>query len=217
MIEDVIKDLGLNKERPSEWTQDNLKQMASELRKITKPMIIAANKIDAPGAAENFAKLQNEFPDYIMIACSAESELALKEAAKHNLIKYIPGNDDFEILKQDGLSEQQQKALDFIKTGVLGKFGSTGIQQVLDDAVFKLLNYIAIFPGGVNKLEDKDGNVLPDCFLLPAKSTALDFAYSLHTDLGDKFIRAIDVRTKMVVGKEHLLKHRDVIEIITGR
>ncbi|MBR9691343.1 redox-regulated ATPase YchF [Candidatus Woesearchaeota archaeon] len=217
MIEDVIKDLGLNKEKPSEWTEDNLKQMASKLRKITKPMIIAANKVDVPGAAENFAKLQNEFPDYMMIACSAESELALKEAAKHDLIKYTPGNDDFEILKQDGLSEQQQKALEFIKENILKKFGSTGVQQVLDDAVFNLLKYIAIFPGGVNKLEDKDGNVLPDCFLLPKKSTALDFAYSLHTDLGDGFIRAIDVRTKMVVGKEHPLKHRDVIEIISSK
>ncbi|MCH8329594.1 MAG: TGS domain-containing protein, partial [Nanoarchaeota archaeon] len=37
------------------------------------------------------------------------------------------------------------------------------------------------------------------------------------TDLGDKFIRAIDVRTKMTVGKEHPLKHRDVVEIITDK
>jgi hypothetical protein len=103
IIEDVIKDLGLNKESPTSWTEDNLKQMASALRKITKPMIIAANKIDVPGAAENFAKLQAQFPDYIMVACSAESELALKEAAKHDLIKYIPGDKDFEITDDSGL------------------------------------------------------------------------------------------------------------------
>jgi len=217
MIEDVIKSLGLNKEKPSEWTEDNLKQMASELRKITKPMIIAANKVDVPGAADNFTRLQTEFPDYMMIACSAESELALKEAAKHELIKYTPGDNDFELTNETGLSEQQKKGLEFMKDNVLKKFGSTGVQQVLDEAVFNLLKYIAIFPGGVNKLEDKDGNVLPDCFLLPPKSTALDFAYNLHTDLGDKFIRAIDVRTKMVVGKEHLLKNRDVVEIITSK
>ena len=66
-------------------------------------------------------------------------------------------------------------------------------------------------------LEDKDGNVLPDCFLLPEKSTALDFAYSLHTDLGEGFIRAIDVKTKMTVGKDHELKHRDVVEIISKK
>ena len=70
---------------------------------------------------------------------------------------------------------------------------------------------------GVNKLADSDGNVLPDCFLMPPGSTALSFAYKLHSDFGDNFIRAIDVKTKMTVGKEHLLKSGDVVEIISGK
>ena len=97
------------------------------------------------------------------------------------------------------------------------KYHTTGVQDVLDRAVFELLGYIAIFPGGVGKLEDSEGRVLPDCFLLPPDSTALDFAYKLHTDFGKNFIRAIDVKSKMTVGKEHLLKHRDVVEIVAGR
>ena len=105
----------------------------------------------------------------------------------------------------------------FIQDNILKKFKTTGVQPVLDWAVFNLLKYIAVFPGGVNKLEDKDGNVLPDCFLLPPNSTALSFAYKLHTDLGKNFIRAIDVRTKRTVGKEHLLKHRDLIEVVAGK
>jgi hypothetical protein len=217
MIEEVIKKLGLNKEKPTEWTEDNLKHISSELRKITKPMIIAANKIDVPGADRNFERLKNDFSNYIIVPCSAESELALREAAKKELIKYIPGQSDFEILKPDKLNEKQKNALGFIKDNVLREFESTGVQQVLDDAVFKLLRYIAIFPGGVNKLEDKDGNVLPDCFLLPGDSTALDFAYRIHTDLGNGFIRAIDVRTKQTIGKDHALKNRDVIEIISRK
>ena len=83
--------------------------------------------------------------------------------------------------------------------------------------MFGLLGYSAIFPGGVSKLEDKEGRVMPDCFLLPPRSTALDFAYKLHTDLGKNFICAKDVRTKKTVGKDHLLKHRDVIEIVAGK
>jgi len=217
MIEGIIGQLGLDKEQPAAWTEDGLKQMATALRKRTKPMVIAANKIDVPGAAENVKKLQEQFPDDIIIPCSAESELALKEAAKKELIHYLPGSDDFTITKKEGLNEQQLKALSFIKENVLEQYSSTGVQQVLDDAVFRLLNYIAIFPGGVNKLEDKDGNVLPDCFLLPNNSTALDFAFALHTDLGEGFIRAIDVRTKRVVGKDHPLKHRDVIEIVSSK
>ena len=46
-------------------------------------------------------------------------------------------------------------------------YGSTGIQDVLDKAVFNLLHYIAVYPVTNNKLEDKDGNKLPDCFLIP--------------------------------------------------
>ena len=97
------------------------------------------------------------------------------------------------------------------------KFESTGVQNILDKSVFNLLNYIAIFPGGVNKLADQNGNILPDCFLLPPNSTALDFAYRLHSDFGDNFIRAINVKTKMTVGREYKLKNCDVIEIITNK
>ena len=100
---------------------------------------------------------------------------------------------------------------------ILNKLNSTGVQGVLDQAVFDLLKYIAIFPGGASKLEDKDGNVLPDCFLMPFNSTALDFAYKLHTDFGKNFIRAIDVKTKRTVGKEHILQHLDIVEIVAGR
>ena len=65
----------------------------------------------------------------------------------------------------------------------------------------------------MSKLEDSDGNVLPDCFLMPTGSTSLDFAYKLHTDFGRNFIKAIDVRTKKTVGKEHVLQHLDIVEI----
>ena len=118
-------------------------------------------------------------------------------------------------LKYQSLTEKQIEALEQIQKNVLDKFGSTGVQEVLDKSVFDLLNYIAIFPAG-SKLSDSKGNILPDCFLLPSGSTALDFAYYLHTDIGDKFIKAIDVRTKQPVGKDHALKHRDGIEIMTS-
>jgi len=215
MTDSVLKKLAPNMEKPVEWTEEQLLKLAKEFRKKTKPMIIAANKIDLPGAYENYLRICKEFPDYIVIPCSAESELALKEAAKKNLISYIPGNNSFEVTGE--LTSQQEKALEFIKKEILSKYKTTGVQDAIDDAVFKLLKYIAVFPGGVNKLSDSKGNVLPDCFLVPRGSTALDFAYRLHTDFGDNFIRAIDVKTKRTVGKDHLLKNGDVIEIISGK
>jgi len=210
MADDAIKKLGLNKEKPNEWTAENLMSLATELRKRTKPMLIACNKIDVPGAQDNYEKLKAEFTDYILIACSAESELALKEAAKKGLIDYIPGEKGFNIKDQSKLTEQQKNALNFIQKIVER---GTGVQQVADEAVFGLLKYVAIFPGGVNKLEDSEGRTLPDCFLMPPGTTAIDFAFRLHTDFGKNFIKAIDVRSRMPVGREHELKHRDIIEI----
>ena len=213
----TIDKVGLDKSAPAQWSEKNLFKLAREFRQITKPMIIAANKIDVPQAYENYEKLKKEFPEHLIVPCSAESELALKEAAKHKMIDYLPGANNFSLVKDTTLSEQQKAALNFIKTNLLDKYQTTGVQEVMDQAVFNLLKFIAIFPGGINKLEDQHGNVLPDCFLLPEKSTALDFAYKIHSDLGDSFIRAIDVKTKMTVGKEHLLKHRDVVEIISHK
>lgn len=217
IVNDAVSQLSLNRERPITWKAEQLRELATFLRQKTKPMVIAGNKIDITGAAANLERLKKMFPEYFFIGCSAESELALREAAKAGLIDYIAGEKDFSILRQEKLNEQQKKALQFIQKQILDTYSTTGIQQVLDFAVFSLLKYIAIFPGGVNKLEDKDGNVLPDCFLLPPRSTALDFAYKLHTDLGKNFIRAIDVKTKKTVGKEYLLKHREVMEIVSGR
>ncbi len=215
MIKEILKKLNLAEKRLLDWKEEDLFSFSRELRLKTKPMIIAANKIDVKGAWENYQRLKKEFVNHTIIPCSAESELALKEASKHKLIKYVPGDNEFEI--QGTLNEKQQKALDFIKENILVKYEGTGVQEVLNKVVLEVMKYIYIFPGGVNKLEDQHGNVLPDCFLLRDGSTALDFAYKIHTDLGDKFIRAIDVKTRRTVGKEHLLKKGDVIEIISNK
>jgi hypothetical protein len=192
------------------WTNEQKYEFVKRLREKVQPILIAANKADKPGAEKHLPGLIEKGA----IACSADSELALKSAAKAGMIKYIPGDDHFEILKE--LSPKQMEALDKIKES-LKKFGSTGVQTILNKAVFETLKYIVIFPGGLKKLTDKNGNVLPDAFLMPPNSTALDFAYKLHTDFGDKFICANDVRTKMRVGKEHKLKNGDVVEIVSGR
>ena len=211
MIEGQIKELELDPSKPIDWSEDDLFKLAKNLRKITKPMIIACNKIDVPGAVDNFTRIENEFPDHMLIACSAESELALKEAAKKDLISYIPGEEGFSINGE--LGEKQKKALEFIKENSI----PTGVQKILDEIVFDVLDRIAVHPGGVSKLEDSDGNVLPDCFLMRKGSTALDFAFRLHTDFGKNFIRAVDVKTKKTIGKDHVLNHLDIVELICGK
>ena len=214
LIEQAVTDLNLPVDQPMQWTKDNLLSIESFLRKKTKPMVIACNKVDTEEGRKNLEILKQKFTHYSLIGCSAESELALREAHKHELIEYIPGDNSFK--RKGNLSDKQQSALEFIQSQVLGVQGSSGVQNILNEAVFEVSKYMAIFPGG-SKLEDKDGNTLPDCFLMPPSSTALDFAYRLHTDLGKRFIRAVDIKTKRTVGKEYALSHTDIIEIIAGK
>jgi ribosome-binding ATPase len=201
-------------EKCSQWSEDELRKFAGELRAVSKPMIIAANKIDLANGWENYERIKEEFSDLIIIPCSADSELALRQAAKAELIEYIPGEKDFVIISD--LNDKQLEALNKIKKNVLSKYETgTGVQEILNIAVFDLLGYLPIFPASANRLEDSKGNILPDCFLLPPGSTALDFAFFLHTDFGKNFIKAINAKTKMVLGKDYKLKPRDALEILT--
>ncbi len=211
-VKSVLIKTGLDGEKPNDWKDEEINKFAHELRYLTKPMIIVANKIDKKNSKDNFEKLKKKYPDLIIVPCSADSELALREANKTGLIEYVSDDNDFKIIKK--LNDKQKQALNKIKKNVLDIYGSTGVQKVLNSAVFDLLKYIAVFPAG-GDLKDTKGKILPDCFLIPSGSTALDFAYHIHSDLGDNFVKAIDVKTKKAVGKEHILKHRDGIEILT--
>lgn len=214
-VKEVVRKLNLNPEAALSWTAQDLKTFVHELRHLTKPMIVAANKIDKHGAEENLKRLKQTFPDILVVPCSADAELSLRQASKAGLIEYTPGEKDFK-LHEEKLNEKQKAALNLIKENVLTKYSDgTGVQQILDKAVFELLKYIAVFPASANKLGDSKGNILPDCFLVPKGTTALQFAFRLHTDLGNNFIKAINARTKQAVGKDHPLSHRDGIEIVT--
>lgn len=200
----------LDPEKPTTWSTEDISRFAKILRQITKPMILAANKMDRPNSEENLKKLKEEF-DYPIVPCSAESELSLRQADKAGLVSYVPGDKDFKTLGSP--SEKQEAALKEVKE-TMDVCGGTGVQEILNQAVFNLLKYIAIYPAG-SKLSDSKGNVLPDCYLMPPGSTALDFAYRLHSDIGRDFIKAVHIKTKQAVGKEYLLKQGDGLEIMT--
>ncbi len=211
-IKKVMKKLELS-ERGEAWTDAHILEFVREIREKSKPIIIAANKADRKEAKENIKKLKEQFPETLIIPCSAESELALREASKDKLIDYVPGNKDFEIVGE--INEQQRHALQIIRKDVLDVYNSTGVQSVLNEAVFSFLKYIAVFPvENEHHFTSKKGNILPDAHLLPSGSKTLDLAYSIHTDIGKSFISAIDCRTGKKLGKDSELKDRDVVKIM---
>jgi hypothetical protein len=110
---------------------------------------------------------------------------------------------------------QQKKALDVVK-GIFSKIKSTGIQKILNIAVFETLKFIVVYPvEDETKLTNKDGDVLPDAKLLPENSTAKDLAVLVHADIAKGFLHAIDCKTKQRIGGDHKLKNGDVIKIVS--
>ena len=184
--------------------------LADFLQDIAKPIIIAANKADISSKdnLQNLSKIGG-------IVTVADYELALKKASEANLIAYNSGDSDFEI-SSDKLTEGQKSALQKIKN-FLNDNGSTGVQECIEKAVLEKLDLIAVYPvEDETHFTDGQGRVLPDAYLLPRESTAHDLAYKVHSDIGDSFIRAIDCRSKRVIGKDYELQDGDIIKIVAG-
>ncbi|MFH1256929.1 MAG: redox-regulated ATPase YchF [Candidatus Diapherotrites archaeon] len=201
--------------KPEHWGEEELLKFSDEIRRKSKPMLIVANKMDVNGAKENFEKMKREFPEYKIVACCSEAELALRKAAKNGLLEYLPGEKDFKVLKE--LPEVQAKALEFLKKNVLEQFENTGVQQAINAAAFDLLELIAVYPvQDQHKWMSGQGNILPDTFLLKKGSSALELAGAVHTDFIEKFVSAVDCRSGQRIGKEHALKNGDVVKIQLG-
>jgi len=199
--------------KPTEWQDSDLTLFVKELRKKTKPILIAANKADLCKDLTIVDKIKK---DSIILICSAETELLLRKATKAGLIDYIPGDKGFTIKENVEVSSQQQKALDLTKS-VISKIDSTGIQDVLNSIIFDVLKLIVVYPvEDDTKLCNKDGEILPDARLLPINSNAKDLAETVHADLAKGFLHAIDAKTKQRIGADHLLKNGDVIKIISS-
>jgi hypothetical protein len=206
----------LNADKPASWSEDEFLKFVDTLRRVAKPMLIAANKIDLPTSEENFERLKQQ--DYFVVPCSAEAELALRRAAEKEWIDYRPGDCNYSILKSDALTEVQRKALQTIKERILTPFGTTGVQEAINAAYFKLLNCIVVYPvEDIEKLSNHKGEVLPDAYIVPYGTTARQLAYIIHTELGDNFIYATEAREKKRIGENHVLKDRDIINIVSAK
>lgn len=213
-IATAIHESGLAMKKPSSWTESDILAFCKVLRTKSKPFVIAANKVDLPGAETNIKKMKDS--GLIVIPCASEAEVLLRKASKKGILHYLPGDSSFEVKSSVSLNSQQHKALEVVKT-LMQKYGSTGVQEVLNIACFQLLKMIVVYPVEDEfKLTDKKGNVLPDARLLHGDSTAKDLAQTVHADLAKGFLYAINARSKQRVGGDYKLKNGDVIKIVSA-
>ncbi len=203
----ALAKLKLPRDKPHAWSDEQIVELSDLLRIESKPLIIAANKIDA-ASPENVERLVKAGA----IPVSAAAEVVLRLADKSGAIKYIPGDADFQ--ESSNLSDAQKEALLKIRS-LMKKNSGTGIQRCINEAVFNLLDLIVVYPvEDENKFTDKKGRILPDAFLLKKGSTPKDLAFMVHSDIGRGFLYAVDARTKMRLGEKHELKNGDIVKIV---
>jgi ribosome-binding ATPase YchF (GTP1/OBG family) len=193
-ITNAVQASGLASKKPVAWTQNDILQFCKVLRTRAKPFVIAANKADLPAADDNIKKMKADGLE--LVPCASEAEALLRKASKKGILHYLPGDASFDVKPEVMLSAQQLKALDIVKA-FMQKYGSTGVQEAINIACFKLLRMVAVYPVEDEfKLTDKKGNILPDVWLLPEGSTAKNLAEVIHADLAKGFLYAVDARTK---------------------
>ncbi len=194
------------------------KDFCWSLRDISKPTLIVANKVDLPTATDNFRRLREEYKDMIVVPSSADAELTLRRAESRGLIRYIPGDERFEINEKTPLNDKQKWALNFIRKDILGEYMRTGVQFAINVAVFKLLKMNAVYPvADAKKMSDKHGNVLPDVYLMRSGSTVEDLAKEIHSELAKGLLYAVDVRDGLHLPTDYHLKDRDVLSIVSAK
>ena len=217
-IVDALKEANLENTNPISWSENDLKQFSKVMREISKPIIIIANKIDKEIAEQKYDELTKKINNKIF-PCSALAEFVLREFAKKEIIKYLQGSDNFKIVKKELLNSKEQETLKNIQEKILNKFGSTGVQQIINYAVFEITDQICIYPvSDINNYTDNSGNVLPDTFLVKKGTTLIDFVRDkIHTELADKFMFGIDAISKKRLGENYILQNNDVIKIITSK
>lgn len=207
----ALMETGLARLEQVKWSEEDMIRLCDTIREISKPLLIAANKADiAP--RENLDKLKDL--DRMVVPTSAAAELALKSAEKSGIIRYAPGDRNFDVLTED-LTKVQKKGLEAIQK-VMDRLGSTGVQECINRTVFELLDLIVAYPvEDEGKWSDKNGNMLPDAYLMKRGSTCHDLAYQIHTEIGGRFLYAVDARTRLRLREKHELKNGDVIKIVS--
>ncbi len=215
-VHHAVNESGLDSSRVVNWSEDELFEFTKALRKVSKPIIIAANKTDIDIAEENVKRMKSEFPHSLIVPVSSMAEYALKRMADNGAIGYLPGDANYEILDDGKISDKEKKALEIIDRNVFGRFGGTGVQDCVNAAIFDVLQKIVVYPvEDENKYTDKDGNVLPDAYILDRGSTPRDLAFKIHTEIGESFIGAIDAKTKRKIKSDKELENGDIIKILT--
>ncbi|MEM3791394.1 MAG: YchF-related putative GTPase [Candidatus Micrarchaeaceae archaeon] len=192
------------------WGDEEIERLSEEILIHTKKLVVAANKIDA---CEDYKEKVERLKECAapVVPCSAEIELAIQRIVSRGLCEFSSNR----LVPKQALPQAQMEALDRLNEFL--SHSTTGIDELIYTTVFESLKCIAVYPvENERSFSDKNGNVLPNLFLMREGDTALDLAYKIHTEIGEHMLYGIDAKKKERVGKGYLLKDNDVIKIVSA-
>ena len=195
---------------PRAWSDDDRERLAAAVRARTKPIVVAANKVDEAPADLLAGLLAADRP---VVPTTAEGERALRRAAEAGVVEYDPGDPTFSVVGE--LTDEQRAGLDRI-AAVMDEHGGTGVQETLNTAVLDVLDRMTVFPvENETRWTDGDGRLLPDAFLVERGATPRQVAYAVHSDIGEGYLHAVDARSNRRIGEDHELTDGDVVKIVS--
>ena len=195
------------------WGREEAVRFSMKLVNTSRPFIIAANKDDSISANEK-ENLTKELSGYKVIFCSGAIELALRKASKSGILSYDPAGGGIKVAGEP--TQQQKEALAYMSK-YLSSHSTTGVQELINEAVFSAAKCIVVYPvENESKYSDHFDNVLPDAILMEEGSTAMDLASKIHTDIAKSMLYAVDAKRKIRVTKDYRLKDGDVIKIVSA-
>lgn len=186
----------------TKWADEEKREFSAIVMSEVRPTIRVLNKGDLIENRDNYVE-----QGFTII--SSDYELSIERAFNAGLIEGIRS------LKATEKANPKQKEA-ILKMDADYKSGSMlRIFDVLTNIIKKNMNKIVVYPVyDETKWCDKDGNILPDALIMANGQNAEDLAFEVHTDIGEGFIRAINGRTKMILGRNYELKDSDVVRII---
>ncbi|MHA2223609.1 MAG: YchF-related putative GTPase [Candidatus Hodarchaeales archaeon] len=214
---DVMNALNSSQLKTSEvkdWTDDDLLNLCHEIQRKGKPIIIAANKIDRPTAKKHYDNLKKDLKE-IIVPTSALTDIVLRNFVLKGKVEYFSESGRLEA--KDEISPKEEEIITKIQTAILTPYGTTGIFETLNKAVFNVLDLKPVYPvADATHFSDQDGKVLPDVFLVKTGTSVKELAGIIHQDLYKNFIHGIDARTNRKLSEKHELQFGDVIKIVAA-
>ncbi|MHA2297554.1 MAG: YchF-related putative GTPase [Candidatus Hodarchaeales archaeon] len=196
------------------WSEDDILAFSNKIREISKPIIIAANKIDKSTAKGNIERLREEVGKENFVPVASLIEVILQKLQEDGKIVYQPLSGSIVIPNPDKVTTKEKGIVDKTISEIFSQYTTTGVIQVLNRCIERL-NLAAVYPvADFTKFSDQDGNILPDVFLVPEGTGARKFAGMIHKDFEEKFVCAIDARTKKRLSEDYQVKDKDVLKIM---